>query len=187
MNKDIKLSDLVEGKNVLLVGNSKSLLKKDYSQLIDSYGFVIRFNLSIHHLHKYSIGDKCDAWIYAMCREHVCESTYNSAKNKPKMCVRYGKPLDIGEINITLDVNKVDVINSIGIGEDLHPSTGVVAIWYMLNNATPKSISLIGFDSFKECNFYAAHNSAHLCHSLSAEEKYLTDMHKEGKISFLDH
>lgn len=173
MNKGIKLSDLVKDKNVLLVGNSKSLLKKDNSELIDSYEFVIRFNLSIAHLHKYSIGNKCDAWIYAMCREHVCESTYNGARNKPKACIRYGNPYPLGELNSVLDVEKDDVRREIGIDQGMHPSTGVVTTWYMLNTAKPKSISLIGFDSFKSPNFYAASTNAHLCHNLDAEAKYI--------------
>ena len=182
MNKDIKLSDLVKSKNVLLVGNSKSLLEKDNSKLIDSYEFVIRFNLSIGHLHKYSIGNKCDAWIYAMCREHVCESTYNNAKNKPKVCVRYGAPLPLGETNIILDVVKDDVRKEVGVSSDLHPSTGIVTLYYLLNKARCESISMIGFDSFKKSNFYSSSHRAHLCHNLDAESEYIKRLSKDGKI-----
>lgn len=173
MNKDIRLSNLVKDKDVLLVGNSSSLLKKDNSDLIDSFEFVVRFNLSISHLHSYSIGRKCDAWIFAMCRDNVIRRTYEGAKIKPKVCVRYGKPFDIGEVNINLDVNKNDVRKEIGINQDVHPSTGIVTIWYMLNKAKPKSLSLIGFDSFKSSNFYTKSNNAHLCHNLDAEAAYL--------------
>jgi chemotaxis methyl-accepting protein methylase len=35
-------ADLVKDKNVLLIGNSSSIKNKDYSELIDSYEFVIR-------------------------------------------------------------------------------------------------------------------------------------------------
>ena len=173
MNKDIKLSDLVEGKNVLLVGNSKSLLKKDYSQLIDSYEFVIRFNLSIGKLNNYNIGTKCDAWIFAMCRENIINSTYSAAQIKPRVCVRYGDPFNIGEVNINLDVKKDDVRKEIGISADMYPSTGIATTWYMLNKAKPKYLSLIGFDSFKSPNFYAASTNAHLCNNLDAEAEYI--------------
>ena len=183
MNKDIKLSDLVKSKNVLLVGNSKSLLEKDNSKLIDSYEFVIRFNLSIGHLHKHSIGNKCDAWIYAMCMARACESTYNNAKNKPKVCVRYGEPFPLGETNIILDVVKDDVRKEVGVSSDLHPSTGIVTLYYLLNKAQCKSISLIGFDSFKKSNFYSSCNRAHLCHNLDAESEYIKRLFDDGKIT----
>ena len=176
----MKLSDLVKDKNVLLVGNSKSLLEKNNAELIDSYEFVIRFNLSIARLHNYNIGNKCDAWIYAMCRQNVINNTYNSAQIKPRVCVRYGDPYEIGEVNINLDVKKDDVRKEIGIAQRptrnqqlMHPSTGIVTTWYMLTKAEPKSLSLIGFDSFKNPNFYSNYQNAHLCHNLGAEEAYL--------------
>ena len=173
MSKEIKLSDLVKDKNVLLVGNSKSLLEKDNATLIDSYEFVIRFNLAVGKLHNYNIGNKCDAWIYAMCRESVIAETFRCAKIKPKVCVRYGKPYNIGKLNITLDVNKNVVRQAVGIQPNLHPSTGVVTTWYMLNKAKPKSLTLIGFDSFKKSNFYTAHINATQFHSEEAEDAYL--------------
>ena len=168
----MKLSDLVKDKNVLLVGNSKSLLEWDNAALIDSYEFVIRFNLSIGKLHNYNIGNKCDAWIFAMCDEYAINQTYRNSRIKPRVCVRYGDPFNIGEVNIVLDVNKDDVRRELRIGTDLHPTTGVVTTWYMLNRAKPKSLSLIGFDSFKNPNFYTPkfHTRGH---NLDAETAYL--------------
>ena len=169
----MKLSDLVKDKNVLLVGNSKSLLEWDNAALIDSYEFVIRFNLSIGKLHNYNIGNKCDAWIFAMCNERIINQTYEDSRIKPRVCVRYGDPFNIGEVNIVLDVNKDDVRRELRIGRDLYPTTGVATTWYMLNRAKPKSLSLIGFDSFKNPNFYASCTNADLCHNLAAETAYL--------------
>lgn len=186
MNRDIKLSDLVKDKNVLLVGNSSSLLKKDNSNLIDSFEFVIRFNLSITHISAYSIGTKCDAWVFAMCRDEVIRKTYNGSKIKPKVCVRYGSPFDIGEVSINLDVNKDDIRKELNIEEEAHPSTGIVTTWYILNKAKTKSVSLIGFDSFKNHNFYTKHNKAHLCHNPDAEKNYLSGLAKNKKITLFD-
>jgi hypothetical protein len=186
VNKDIKLSDLVKDKNVLLVGNSRKLLKKDNSDLIDSFEFVIRFNLSIAKLYDYNIGNKCDAWVFAMCRERVINNTYNSAQIKPQVCVRYGAPYKIGAVNINLDVKKDKIRKEIEIDSDMHPSTGIVTTWYMLNKAKPKSISLIGFDSFKNPNFYTSIQNAHLCHNLKAEEAYLRKLSEEKHIQIID-
>jgi hypothetical protein len=186
VNKDIRLSNLVKDKDVLLVGNSSSLLKKDNSDLIDSFEFVVRFNLSISHLHSYSIGRKCDAWIFAMCRDNVIRRTYEGAKIKPKICVRYGAPFCIGDVNINLDVNKGDVRKELNIEEDTHPSTGIATTWYMVNKTKAKSVSLIGFDSFMNHNFYTKTNRAHLCHSLEAEKKYLSELAENKRINLID-
>lgn len=186
MNKDIKLSDLVKDKNVLLVGNSSTLLKKDNSDLIDSFEFVIRFNLSIAHVSAYSIGTKCDAWIFAMCRYKLIQRTYEGAKMKPKVCVRYGTPFNIGEVNINLDVNKDDIKKELNIEEGMYPTTGIVTTWYMLNKARIESLTLIGFDSFKNHNFYTKSNRAHLCHNLDAEKRYLSELVEDKRINLID-
>jgi hypothetical protein len=173
VSRDIKLSDLVEGKNVLLVGNSSSLLESDKSSFIDSFEFVIRFNLSIAHLHKHRIGRRCDAWVYAMVREHICKNTFHQARVKPKHCVRYGDPFPLGNSYMELDVIKDDVRKEVGISADMYPSTGIATLYYLLNKANCGSISLIGYDSFKKHNFYTKTNNAHKCHNLDLEAKYL--------------
>lgn len=183
MNKDIKLSNLVEGKNVLLVGNSSSLLESDKSSFIDSFEFVIRFNLSIAYMHKHKIGKRCDAWIYAMVRENLCKSTFNQAVIKPKHCVRYGKSFSLGDSYMGLDVIKSDVRKEVGIPDDMHPSTGIATLNYLLNKAKCKSISLIGYDSFKKHNFYTKANNAHKCHHLNMESRYLEKLAGEEKIT----
>ena len=48
-----EFAQLVKDKQVLLVGNGSSLIKRDNSKLIDSYQFVIRFNLGICKQHPY--------------------------------------------------------------------------------------------------------------------------------------
>lgn len=186
MNKDVKLSDLVEDKNVLLVGNSSSLLKKDNADLIDSFDFVIRFNLSIAHMGAVTIGTKCDAWVFAMCRDSVIRQTYNRSKIKPKVCVSYGKAHDIGKVNINLDVNKNDIRKDLNIEDDMHPSTGIATTWYMLNKAAVRTLSLIGFDSFQNHNFYTKTNNAHLCHSLGAERNYLLELDENKVINLIN-
>lgn len=185
MNKDTKLSDLVKGKKVLLVGNSKTLLEEGKADLIDSFEFVIRFNLSIAYMSAYSIGTKCDAWVFAMCRDNVIRKTYKEAKIKPRVCVRYGDPFDIGEANIKLDINKDDVRSEIGIDTNMHPSTGIVTLYYLLTKARCNTISLIGFDSFENHNFYSKSNNAHLCHSQDAERRYLSELVESRKITLL--
>jgi hypothetical protein len=189
VNKDIKLSNLVKDKNVLLVGNSSSLLKKDNSGLIDSFEFVIRFNLSISHMSTHSIGTKCDAWVFAMCKNSIILRTYQNAKIKPKVCVRYGNPFDIGDVNINLDVDKDDVRKELNIENNMHPSTGITTTWYMLNKSKPKSLTLIGFDSFSTKNFYEGSHrlsSIKTRHQPDVEKEYLIKLSEEKKIKLFD-
>lgn len=137
----------------------------------------------------YSIGTKCDAWIFAMCKNNIITRTYQNAKIKPKVCIRYGNPFDIGDVNINLDVNKDDVRKELNIENDMHPSTGIATTWYMLNKANPKSLTLIGFDSFFSKNFYEGSHrlgSIKTRHHPDVEKEYLRKLSEEKKIKLLD-
>jgi len=184
----MKLSDAVKGKEVLVVGNSRSLLLQDYSELIDSHEFVIRFNHSIAYLHRYAIGQKCDAWIFAMMLENLCQEIYSKAEVKPDLCVRYDRhpPVNLGRDYIHLDCEPKDVALAIDTKKD--PSVGISTIWYLLNKAFPAKIKLIGFDSFKKANFYRKRisRSVEKRHQAKAEERYLNKQSEEGNIIFLD-
>ena len=179
---------LIKDKEVLLVGNSSSLLTGSWADDIDSHEFVIRFNLAPMHQSGYpNIGKKIDAWFFTMIREDLCKTVYKSAHITPKHCIRHhNKPLSLGEISyfINTEIYRQRFKEMLGI--DKWPSSGLCLVHYLIEYCAPKSISLIGFDSFSNPNFYVDSSNAHLCHSLSIEEKYLRDMHKEGKISFLD-
>ena len=185
MSKEIKLSDLVNNKNVLLVGNSKTLLDTDYSSLIDSYEFVIRFNLAIKYLHQYKIGNKCDAWIYAMLREQVCKLTYNEATIKPKYCIRYGNITQFDEHTMTLDIDKNEVRETLGIPEEKFPSTGIATVHYLVNKCNCSTLSLIGFDSMINSNFYIRTNRAKVHHCPYKEKTYLNALQSDNKLNIL--
>jgi len=186
---DLTIQKHVENKNVLLVGNSKTILDKDNSSLIDSFDFVVRFNLSIGYLNKSgfeNMGTKCSAWVFAMCREWVCEKVYNESLIKPKHCIRYGGAFNIGENNLTLPASlKKTVHKELNIPENLCPTTGVAFLYFLINNCNCKSISLIGYDSFKNNNFYNTNNKANECHSLPDEANYLKSLISNGFIKLI--
>ena len=60
-------------KSVALVGNSESLLTKEYGNLIDSYDVVCRINRGIENIinNPISSGTKIDILFYAMCCSSV--------------------------------------------------------------------------------------------------------------------
>lgn len=188
MNNDLRLSNLVKGKQVLLVGNSASLLQSNSANLIDSYEYVIRFNLAIGHFHSYNIGKKCSAWVFAMMRKSVVQSTYRSAQIKPETCVRYGERVELDVPYLILDVSKNQIAEEIGIGPGIHPSTGLVTAWYMINRARPASLSLIGFDSFTSKNFYQnrhALETIRTVHNPLAEQEYLARQAENRALQFV--
>ena len=186
----MSLDTLVNGKDILLVGNSNRLTKEDYSAKIDSYEFVIRFNLALKHFHNFkTLGTKCDAWVFAMCRQWVIDSTWNEAKIRPKHCVRYAeKPMNIGENNYFLDMKiKDEIRKELDIPDFLHPTTGVTTMYYLLNHCNVKSLSIIGFDCFDTHNFYSTANRAHYAHELSKEKNFISKMIEEKRISVVDN
>ncbi len=198
-----EFAQLVKDKQVLLVGNGDSLDKIDNSKLIDSYEFVVRFNLAIGLKHPHS-GIKADAWFYTMVSEEKCRRFYNSAIIKPKHCIRHqSSPLDIGEKNYFINTeiyrkrfNKI--LNLSGSDEKIeervrHASSGLCCVHYLIEYCEPKSISLIGFDSFMTKNFYETNQSfdgriRHIKsrHSPDIEKEYLIKLSEEKSIQIID-
>ena len=186
---ELRLWDLIKDKNVLLVGNSNTLLKKDNSELINSYEFVVRFNLSIQHYHKYSsLGTKCDAWIYAMSHTKRIIDVWNKSQAKPLHCIRYGpEKMQIGPYKYFINSNlvKSTLRKELELPKSKHPTTGIATIWYFLNKTSAKSISLIGFDSFKSVNFYTRKNGSEQWHNYNSEREWIYNKVKEKKINLI--
>lgn len=195
-----EFAQLVKDKQVLLVGNGNSLVKRDNSKLIDSYEFVIRFNLAIKKEHPHQ-GKKIDAWFYTMVKDSRCKRTYNLAKIKPRHCIRHHtSPLVLGENNYLIDTEiyrkKFNrMLNLSGSGDnsptirERHASTGLCCIHYLKEYCNPKSISIIGFDSFSTKNFYEKNfrlDSIKTCHSPDIEKDYLKKLSEEKSIQIID-
>jgi len=189
-----EFANLVKDKNVLLVGNGSSVKNKDYSELIDSYEFVIRFNYAIRKFYEFkSSGHKIDGWFYSIKCPNTCNTVYNDAKIKAKHCIRHDyEPLDIGEnqYHIPSEPYRKKFNESLNIkGKNKKASTGLCAIHYLVEYCEPESISIIGFDSFNTSNFWCDpnYNIAHRWHFGDIEKQYLNKLLKENKISILDN
>jgi len=180
-----RLSDAVRGKEVLLVGNSKSIIRAGLGSKIESSEFIIRFNLAIGHLNSCT-GMKTDAWVFAMKREEVCQRIYNNAIIKPALCVRHDRhPRPELDFNfIPLDVSISDIQKE--LQTTLDPSVGICTLWYILNCSKPKKVSIVGFDSFSNPNFYARKNISRVQHPASEEARYISKLKSSKKINPLD-
>ena len=188
----MQLKTLFKDKDILLVGNSKTLIKKNYSEQIDSYEFVVRFNLALKHYKRFdTIGTKFDAWICGihdrklnliedMWEESIRVYHEKGIYKPPENVIRYGEnSLNIGKNNFCLKQSKLEKEINFSI-----PSTGIATIYYILNYCKPKSLSIIGFDSFKKTNFYTSRQT-NLKHSTEYEQNYIAEMTKEGYIDNL--
>jgi len=180
-----RLSDAIKGKEVLLVGNSSSIIGAGLGSKIELSEFVIRFNLSIAHLNSCT-GMKTDAWVFAMKREEVCQRIYNNAIIKPDLCVRHDRhPRPELDFNfLPLDVAISDVQND--LRTTLDPSVGVCTLWYVLNCSEPKKVSIVGFDSFSNRNFYRKKNTLRSQHPVTEEDNYISKLKSSQKIGFLN-
>ena len=172
------LIKLLDGKQVLLIGNSSSILQQDKADFIDSHEFVIRFNLAPTNQSKYyhKIGKKIDGWFFTMVSEDKCKRVYSSAKIKPKHCIRHSdKPLNIGQNNyfVNTETYRKKFKELLKLDDGIWPSSGLCLTHYITEYCKAKSLSLIGFDSFKNHNFYTKVNNAHMRHNQIAEEEYL--------------
>lgn len=179
------LSKQIKGKEVLLVGNSESIIGAGLGPTIQSAEFVIRFNLSIAHLNSCT-GTKTDAWVFAMKRQRVCRKIYNNAIIKPRACFRHERHPDPGlDFNfIPLDVSISSVQKE--LQTTLDPSVGVCTLWYVLNCSEPKNVSIVGFDSFLSKNFHAEMNIPRSQHPVAEEARYISDLKSSKKINCLD-
>ena len=180
-----RLSDHVKDKEVLLVGNSESIIGAGLGPTIQSAEFVIRFNLSIAHLNSCT-GTKTDAWVFAMKRQRVCRKIYNDAIIKPRTCFRHERHPDPG-----VDFNFIPLGVSISsvqkeLKTTLDPSVGVCTLWYVLNCSEPKNVSIVGFDSFLNMNFHAKRNITRSQHPVAEEARYISDLKLSKKINSLD-
>jgi hypothetical protein len=188
----MELKTLFKDKDILLVGNSKTLIEKDYSKQIDSYEFVVRFNYALRHYTRFdTIGTKLDAWVCGIHEKklNIIEELWKESlwlynqkgiSAPPENVIRYGEnSLNLGKNNFCLKKSKLEKEIKFSA-----PSTGIATIYYILNYCKPKSLSIIGFDSFKRTNFYASRRTNHK-HSIEYEQAYITKMIKEGYIDNL--
>ena len=181
--------NLVNDKNILLVGNGSSVLTHDYSKDIDSYEFIIRFNYGIKEFHKFpNAGKKVDAWFYTIKSPNTCIRVYKDTRIKAKHCIRHANdPVNIGEYQYYIPPDFREKLNkSLNYPKDKLASSGLCAIHYLVDYCNPKSITLVGFDSFDTGNYYNGKNVAYMWHPADIEKAYINNLIEKNKIKLLD-
>ena len=170
----MELKDIFTNKDIVLVGNGENAT--GYGSFIDSFECVVRFNNSIAFgIKDYDVGKKTDVWIYAMSQLKVCQEIWKRRKVNPIHIVRYGanrvgftkKPQFLIPQTYSKNVRK-----TLGLPNGKMPSTGIVALHFLLQFCKAKSITLVGFDGFKTKDYYSD-NLPHPSHNGDLEKEFL--------------
>ncbi|MBE26546.1 MAG: hypothetical protein CMN33_02545 [Saprospirales bacterium] len=172
-------------KSVALVGNSESLLTKEYGNLIDSYDVVCRINRGIENIinNPISSGTKIDILFYAMCRTDIIP--FRLEKNVT--CIQ----TTTKNSNARLDNNTFFYNDTLALKSKLNlpkkkiPSTGITAI-NMIHHAQPKKFGIYGFDFKQTPTYYhstetyiKSHSTPKSKHMWEQEERFVLDLIKK--------
>ena len=164
-----KLRKQLDGKRVLMVGNSTTMFSKKYGDMIDSADFVVRFGKGVPYAeYKDYLGHRTDLWFFGTARaglyekfQHVPFKLYTFAQlylyKQDRDELAFHREMATGKMQVyrdffiagdaqeTLRANQE--IN--GGGSDARISQGAQCIHYFANHIkTYRSIELVGFDFF---------------------------------------
>lgn len=137
------------GKNIVIVGNSSSLLNKESCQFIDGHDIVIRINNAYPIKSEYykNIGKRTDVYCISIARTDIAQYKLKGNQFKYILRLNFFTP-DIGNQNIVYgDIGEYRELKS--KFDKFKPSTGSILINFFKNNIDFKHLNLIGFNFFE--------------------------------------
>ena len=205
---EINLQQLIENKNILLVGNSVEILQYDYGNTIDSYDVIVRFGRGMPTKeNEHAIGARTDIWVSGFLRKN-CRPNFPEAIPLINRC-----RIDLDSntehhffnyeyIEMFSDEELKEVFKEFGYKNkdkwSPRPSQGFMALLYFTRKMKVwKSLTIIGFDFFaKKLNFKvgeAKPSSWHmptntiskLPHSAKTERNFALDLSRNGVIKWI--
>ena len=200
--------DILENKNVVLVGNSVEILNYKKGNFVESHDVVIRMGRGIPRPRHYeAIGKRTDIWVTGFLRaEQMMDRP--ELKGVPKLLNRTrinlltARALDVPEQFHTMfsDNELLEIYREFGYknNETLgRPSNGFIALLWLIKKAWVwKSLTIVGFDFFAKAAPFrvgaAYPNSWHLPrnsvdeipHNVPAEREYALEMSRNGVIKW---
>ena len=202
------LQQLIENKNIVLVGNSVEILQYDYGNTIESYDVIVRFGRGMPNLeNKNSIGSRTDIWVSGFLRK-ACRKNFPNAIPLINRCrIDLDSNTDhhwfgYDYIEMFTDEELKEVFKEFNyINKDKwspRPSKGFMALLYFTRKMMIwKSLTIIGFDFFaKSLPFNvgkAQPNSWHMPentiskipHSPQTERELALDLYRNGVIKWI--
>tara|TARA_B100000029_G_scaffold82239_1_gene73143 strand:+ start:3039 stop:3689 length:651 start_codon:yes stop_codon:yes gene_type:complete len=195
--------DILENKNIVLVGNSVEILNHQKGNHIDSFDVVIRMGKGYPrpHYNKF-IGKKMDIWASGFLRAEAHMDRIKVPKLLNRTRIDLNKPREVdGEwVTMFTDEELFEIYDEFGYENNAtlgRPSNGFIVLLWLIKKAWVwKSLTLIGFDFFaKSAPFKVGEmhpNSWHLPrntvseipHNVPAEKEYALEMSRNGIIKW---
>ena len=195
--------DILENKNIVLVGNSVEILNHQKGNHIDSFDVVIRMGKGYPrpHYNKF-IGKKMDIWASGFLRAEAHMDSIKVPKLLNRTRIDLNKPREVdGEwVTMFTDEELFEIYDEFGYENNAtlgRPSNGFIVLLWLIKKAWVwKSLTLIGFDFFaKSAPFKVGEmhpNSWHLPrntvseipHNVPAEKEYALEMSRNGIIKW---
>jgi hypothetical protein len=182
------LKKYCKNKNIVIVGNSSSLLNKENSQFIDSHDIVVRVNYAypIKSDYRKNIGQRTDIYCISIKNISTVNRILKNSNFKFILRLNEFKP-DLNKDNVLygniLEYNKLRE-NFV----DFKPSTGSILINFFINNIEFNKLNLIGFDFFEnESPFIKNKFGSFLYkeHSIDFEKKFILSCLKYKNVSLI--
>jgi lipopolysaccharide biosynthesis glycosyltransferase len=186
-------------KNVLIIGNSPSLLEKEYGKLIDNYDYVVRLNDYEVKGYESNVGTKTDCWFTggghktSIKNRKVDNTDYvicpgvTQYRIAEKFIIEKVKQ-NLGIFNTDLKILNKKLVNQMhSIAKLDYASTGLMAIVYF-SHILKKNVSIIGFDFFQSYNHHYYDNrktTISSAHKFDQEKAFIDKAIKYGRIKVL--
>ena len=185
---------MCKNKNIVLVGNSSSIMNYKWGSFIDQHDVVIRMNNGFNSSDKVAfLGRKTDIIScsfpsyrsFKQCSNFFSKVPYLLWLNH-RLKERYIPTQK--EYKNDFFYNCRDLVCYTPLKdffEPQRPSTGIITTNWLVKNLEYKSLTLVGFDFMKTKSWYNSPNYVSPHHT-NTEERFLRKLEEENKIKIID-
>lgn len=146
--KDQEFQQLIQNKNIIIVGPSPYLKDKNYGEWIDSFDYVVKFNNMIYSNQSQDHGSKID--ILYLNNFYTRKQHFINSPNHDKVKMLVIKPIRDSQLyQIHNNLIKTRIVNQITSGLLL----GIMSIKDILQ-FNPNNLHVIGMDFYQSDQLY---------------------------------
>lgn len=146
--KDQEFQQLIQNKNIIIVGPSPYLKDKNYGEWIDSFDYVVKFNNMIYSNQSQDHGSKID--ILYLNNFYTRKQHFINSPNHDKVKMLVIKPIRNSQLyQIHNNLIKTRIVNQIPSGLLL----GIMSIKDILQ-FNPNNLHVIGMDFYQSDQLY---------------------------------
>ncbi len=167
-----KIQEFCKGKRICLLGNADSVLKKKRN--IDSFDVVGRMNRGAPQGKKEFIGSRTDIHFLStsMSEKHIERQFHPKFVVWMTSCARLAHPWVLKNAIQNPKEDWSSLYNELKI----NPTTGIMALKFLLDHIEFKTLTIYGFDFFKTKTWYNTKIDSGQKHSGKQEERLFMSM-----------